>query len=140
MSKYIVCVCVCARAHACTCTCTYSRSVISDSATQWTVWPARHLCPWKFPGKNTGEGCHFLLQEIFLTQGLNPCLLCLLHWRVDSLLAEPPGKQIHYWSLHSVDYYTAPRMSNLHLFKIIWVNPTNYVDQKRSLNSVYVKY
>ena len=28
-----------------------------------------------FPGKNTGEGCHFLLQEIFLTQGLNPGLL-----------------------------------------------------------------
>ena len=28
--------------------------------------------PWDFPGKNTGVGCHFLLQEIFLTQGLNP--------------------------------------------------------------------
>ena len=30
------------------------------------------LCPWVFPGKNTGVGCHFLLQEIFPTQGLNP--------------------------------------------------------------------
>ena len=30
---------------------------------------------WDFPGKNTGVGCHFLLQEIFLTQGLNPGLL-----------------------------------------------------------------
>ena len=27
-----------------------------------------------FPGKNTGVGCHFLLQGIFLTQGLNPSL------------------------------------------------------------------
>ena len=27
-----------------------------------------------FPGKNTGVGCHFLLQGIFLTQGLNPDL------------------------------------------------------------------
>ena len=26
------------------------------------------------PDKSTGVGCHFLLQEIFLTQGLNPCL------------------------------------------------------------------
>ena len=34
-----------------------------------------------FPGKNTGEDCHFLLQEIFLTQGLNPRLLWLLHCR-----------------------------------------------------------
>ena len=29
---------------------------------------------------------------IFLTQGLNPCLLCLLHWKVDSLPLMPPGK------------------------------------------------
>ena len=28
-----------------------------------------------FPGKNTGVGCHFLLQEIFPTQGLNQALL-----------------------------------------------------------------
>ena len=34
-----------------------------------------------FPGKNTGMGCHFLLQGIFPTQGLNPHLLCLLHCR-----------------------------------------------------------
>ena len=33
------------------------------------------------PGKKTGVGCHALLQEIFLTQGLNPCLLCPLHCR-----------------------------------------------------------
>ena len=31
--------------------------------------------PWDFLGKNTGVGCHFLLQGIFLTWGLNPHLL-----------------------------------------------------------------
>ena len=36
------------------------------------------------PGKNTGVGCHFLLQGIFPTQGLNLGLLHLLHWQVDS--------------------------------------------------------
>ena len=40
------------------------------------------LCPWDFPGKNTAVDCHFLLQGIFLTQGLNPCLL---HWQANSL-------------------------------------------------------
>ena len=40
----------------------------------------RLLCPWDFPGKNTGVGCHF--QQIFPTQGSNLCLLC---WQVDSL-------------------------------------------------------
>ena len=34
-----------------------------------------------FPSKNTGVGCHFLLQGIFPTQGSNPHLLCLLHCR-----------------------------------------------------------
>ena len=37
--------------------------------------PTRLLCPRDFPGKSTGVGCHFLLQKIFLTQGLNPGLL-----------------------------------------------------------------
>ena len=41
--------------------------------------PPRLLCPWNFPGKNTGMCCHFLLQENFLTQRSNPCLLHLLH-------------------------------------------------------------
>ena len=34
--------------------------------------------PWDFPGKNTGGGCHFFLQEISLIQELN---LGLLHCR-----------------------------------------------------------
>ena len=37
--------------------------------------------------------CHVLLQEIFPTQGSNPCLLCLLHWQTDSLPLAPPGIQ-----------------------------------------------
>ena len=37
------------------------------------------------PGKNTGLGCHFLLQGIFPTQGHNPHLMHLLNWQADSL-------------------------------------------------------
>ena len=36
--------------------------------------PPRLLHPWDFPGKSTGVGCHFLLQGILPTQGLNPGL------------------------------------------------------------------
>ena len=49
------------------------------------MWPTRLLCPWDSPGKNTGVGCHFLLQGIFPTQGSNLHLLHLLHWQEDSL-------------------------------------------------------
>ena len=47
--------------------------------------PARLLCPWNYPGKSSGVGCHFLLYGIFPTQGSNLHLLRLLHWQADSL-------------------------------------------------------
>ena len=53
-------------------------SVVSNSLRPHGLQPTRLLCPCSFAGKNTGVGCHFLLQGIFLTQGLNLCLLHLL--------------------------------------------------------------
>ena len=50
------------------------------------------LCPWHSPGKNTGVGCHTLLQGIFPTQGLYSHLWGLLHGQVGSLPLVPPGK------------------------------------------------
>ena len=53
----------------------FSCSVVSDSfVTPWAV-PPRLLCPWNFPGKNTGVGCHFLLQGFFPPQGWNLSVL-----------------------------------------------------------------
>ena len=45
-----------------------SRLVVSDSLRPQELQPIRLLCPWDFPGKNTGMDCHFLLQGIFPTQ------------------------------------------------------------------------
>ena len=47
----------------------YSRSGMSGSLQPYG------LCPWDFPGKSTGVGCHFILQRIFPTQGSNPGLI-----------------------------------------------------------------
>ena len=51
-------------------------------------------CPWDSPGKDTGVGCHALLQGIFLNQGLNLNLLRLLRWQVGSWPLAPPQ---HIW-------------------------------------------
>ena len=48
-----------------------SCSAVSDYLRPHGLQPTRRLCPWASPGKNTGVGCRFLLQGIFLTQGLN---------------------------------------------------------------------
>ena len=60
--------------------CVLSGSVVSHSLQPHELWPTRFLYPWDFPGKNTGAGCYFLLQGIFLTQGLNQQLLRLLRF------------------------------------------------------------
>ena len=65
ISRYKLCVCVCV-------------------SVSWLSCPLFNtlLCPQNFPGKNTGVGCHFLLQGLFMIHGSNPHLLC---WQEDSL-------------------------------------------------------
>ena len=65
-----------------------SLSRVRLSATPWTA--ASQAPPsMNFPGKSTGVGCHFLLQGIFPTQGLDPGLP---HCRQTFLSSKPPGK------------------------------------------------
>ena len=80
--------------NCCVCVCVCARSVVSYSLWPHGLQPTRLLCPWNFTGKNTGVGCHFLLQGIFPAQGLNPGLLDLLHWQVDSLPLHHLGRQL----------------------------------------------
>ena len=51
-----------------------------------------------FSSKNTGAGCHFLLQGIFSTQGLKLRLLHPLHWQAGSLPLSQlrnPARSVH---------------------------------------------
>ena len=47
---------------ACCCYCCQVTSVVSNSVRPHRWQPTRLLCPWDSPSKNTGVGCHFLLQ------------------------------------------------------------------------------
>ena len=62
-----------------------SCSVMSDSLQSHRLQPARLLCPWDSPGKNTGVDCQSLLQRIFLAPGIEPGSSAL---QADSLLFE----------------------------------------------------
>ena len=48
--------------HTCCCCCCLVTSVVSDSVRSHRRQPTRLPRPWDSPGKNTGVGCHFLLQ------------------------------------------------------------------------------
>ena len=65
--------------------CMSAKSFQSDSLRPFGAHLTRLLCPWGSPGKNTGVGCHALLQVSFSTLGSKPYLLCLLHWQESSL-------------------------------------------------------
>ena len=60
-------------------------TVMFESVPSHGLQPTRLLCPRDSPGKNTGAGCHFLLQGLFPTQESNSCLLRLLRWQTDPL-------------------------------------------------------
>ena len=85
-----------------------AQSLVFDSLQPRGLEPTRLLRPWDFPGKNTGVGCHFLLQGIFPTQVLRarlgmllwrpkeekPCNIWISTWQVsESGIYEGKGRQ-----------------------------------------------
>ena len=80
--------------HACVVT-----SVVPSSLWHHGPQPTRFFCPWDFPVKNTGVGCHALFQGTF--QGLNLCLLHLLHCRW-ILYSWATGEAQHLWLVSNI--------------------------------------
>ena len=118
---------------------TLSHSVVSNS-----LQPARLLCPWDSPGKNTGVGCHFLLQEVFPSQGSNLYLM-FPPWQRGSLPLVLPGKQ---WPLlygnqgskgkfpertrQKLYHFYGPNLRS-HIISLLWVSsPSNFKRRKQT--------
>ena len=113
-----VCLCVCVRARVCALSAQSCLTLRPHG-----LKPARLLCPWDFPGKNTGVGCHFLIQRIFPTQKIKPVSPASPAVAGEFFTTAAPGKPIcmcidtyvfnHYFQIsniklwqrkHSVDY------------------------------------
>ena len=79
-------------------------------------------------GKKTGVGCHFLFQEIFLTQGFNLCLSRLLHWQGSWPLAPPekPRPEATYLPLKGHEFFRSSLSSPITtvLHQVILVGKT----------------
>ena len=85
-----------------------------DAFRPYGLLPARVLCWWNFPGKNTGVGCHFLLQGIFPTPGSNPGL-----WHCRRIL--------YHLSQMLVATHNGKRANNTHFFTICARNRTSFL-------------
>ena len=75
------------------CCCCYVTSVVSDSAQPHRRQPTRLPRPWNSPGKNTGVGCHFLLQGMKVKSESEVAQSCPTV--SDPMDCSPPGSSIH---------------------------------------------
>ena len=69
-------------------------SVVSDSVWPHRRQPTRLPCPWDSPGKNTGVGCHFLLQCMKVKSGSEVAQSCLT--LSDPMDCSLPGSSTHW--------------------------------------------
>ena len=90
-----MCVCVCV------CVCVHALSGVWLFATPWTVACQVPLFM-GFPKQEYWSRLPFPTLGIFLTQGLNPCLLHLLHWQADSLLLSYLGSLKHLYFTNNI--------------------------------------
>ena len=91
------------------CTCLLTKSLLMCLfVTSMDCSPPGSSVHVDFPAKNISVGCHALLQEIFPTQGSNPCPLCFLHWQAGcSPLAYLGGPCVVNGLLHFVNIMKA---------------------------------
>ena len=78
--------------------CCQVTSVMSDSVRPHGLQPTRLFHPWDSPGKNSGVGCHFLLQCMKVESESEVTQLCLT--LSDPMDCSPPGSSIHgiFWA------------------------------------------
>ena len=111
---------------------------MSNSLWRYGLDPTKLLCPWDFPGKNTGVGSHSYPRA--RTQ--------VSHIQVDSLLSEPPGKQgsvkrarlgtslvVQWLRLHAPDagsqFNTWSRNETSHATAKTWHSQINFFKKKK---------
>ena len=75
------------------CCCCQATSVVSDSVRPHKWQPTRLPRPWDSPGKNTGVGCHFLLQRMKVKSESEVTQLCPT--LSDPMDCSPPGSSAH---------------------------------------------
>ena len=77
----------------CCCCCCCVPSVVSNSVQPHRRQPTRLPRPWDSPGKNTGVGCHFLLQCMKVKSESEVAQSCPTV--CDPMDCNPPGSSVH---------------------------------------------
>ena len=92
---------------------------MSDSMQPHRWQPTRLPCPWDSPGKNTGVGCHFLLQCVKVKSESEVAQSCLT--LSDPMDCSPPGSSVHGIFQARVLEWGAINLIMLILFIVFWL-------------------
>ena len=99
----------------------WSRSVVSNPQQPRGLQPTRLLCPWDFPGKSTGVGCHCLLRATsvgILNYWLSILEDCCVKWKVLGLFS------IENWERRDNDW-DKKAITKLVILKLLLGNPVS---------------
>ena len=99
------------------CCCCCIASVVSDSVWPHRQQPTRLSRPWYSPGKNTGVGCHFLLQCMKVKSEREVAQSCPI--LSDPMDCSPPGSSIH-------GILQARVLECLQLVMVIWLDSSQW--------------
>ena len=113
---------------------------MSDSVRPHRRQPTRPRRPWDSPGKNTGEGCHFLLQCMKVKSESKVTQSCLtLHNPMD---CSPPGSSIHGIFQATVLEWGAIAFSEMYIWK--WNRPKRakkiMKKEEKKVGRLYTKF
>ena len=84
---------------------------------------ARLLCPWDFPGKNTGVACHFLLLGNLLDPGIEPASFALPG---GYFTTEPRGKLVRETDTRPITLEINPEMPGLYIRRGVRLMNTSF--------------
>ena len=106
--------------------------VVSNSLRPHGLQPTRLLCPWHFPGKSTGVGCHSLLQGIYLEETKIETDTCIPLFTAALFTIARTWKQPScpstdewikkLWYIHSMEYYSTIKRNTFESVLMRWMN------------------
>ena len=114
--------------------CCQVASVVSDSVRPHGLQPTRLLRPWNSPGRNTGVGCHFLLQCMKVESESEVSQSCLT--LSDPMDCSLPGSSIHGIFQATVLEWGAIDFSTYFLYIFYWVLQNNCLGLKISFMEI----
>ena len=120
----------------CCCCCCWVASVVSDSVRPHRRQPTRLPRPWDSPGKNTGVGCHFLLQCMKVKSESEVSQSCPT--LSDPMDCSPPGSSVHgIFQARVLEWGAIAFSTEALLSESKWIHYTFIIDKSPKLRTKY---